>query len=230
MRQEAFKMLVQIFNEEIGRDTSLADFKKKLENMRTTYGRELKKVNASKQTGSGSNDIYVPALWYYPLFQFLEGTTEPCRPGTDTLDEASETESKGNVTSPDISASTSSTQIINTEICDKEGPADSGKSSQPKKQKMSIQSKQEKLLDAAQTLMTRQDDDWEIIGKHTVQPSPQPPQHHMMSQFPQASPEYNSTVQPFLQSIPQYTFEQPSSEYVNPTNATQQFKEELTQT
>lgn len=30
---------------------------------------------------------------------------------------------------------------------------------------MSIQSKQEKLLDAAQTLMTRQDDDWEIIGK-----------------------------------------------------------------
>ncbi|XP_072945160.1 uncharacterized protein [Epargyreus clarus] len=331
MRQEAFKMLVQIFNEEIGRDTSLADFKKKLENMRTTYGRELKKVNASKQTGSGSNDIYVPALWYYPLFQFLEGTTEPCRPGTDTLDEASETESKGNVTSPDISASTSSTQIINTEIYDKEGPADSGKSSQPRKQKMSIQSKQEKLLDAAQTLMTRQDDDWEIIGKsigvqlknlsthqqviaqkiindslfygklgkltdessitlspqhtvlhpriphryyhyssgssvtnsspqpcqqylaqpspqpspqyaihpspqsstqfiipqspqtppqHTVQPSPQPPQHHMMSQFPQASPEYNSTVQPFLQSIPQYTFEQPSSEYVNPTNAT----------
>lgn len=79
--------------------------------------------------------------------------------------QASETESKGNVTSPDISASTSSTQIINTEICDKEGPADSGKSSQPKKQKMSIQSKQEKLLDAAQTLMTRQDDDWEIIGK-----------------------------------------------------------------
>lgn len=48
MRQEAFKMLVQIFNEEIGRDTSLADFKKKLENMRTTYGRELKKVRSCR--------------------------------------------------------------------------------------------------------------------------------------------------------------------------------------
>ncbi|CAB3252724.1 unnamed protein product [Arctia plantaginis] len=67
MRQEAFKMLLQLFNEETGKNTTLADFKKKLENMRTTYGRELKKVNASKQTGSGSNDIYVPSVWYYRL-------------------------------------------------------------------------------------------------------------------------------------------------------------------
>lgn len=44
MRQEAFKMLLQLFNEETGKNTTLADFKKKLENMRTTYGRELKKV------------------------------------------------------------------------------------------------------------------------------------------------------------------------------------------
>ncbi|VVC86978.1 unnamed protein product [Leptidea sinapis] len=43
MRREAFKMLLQLFNEETGKNTTLADFKKKLENMRTTYGRELKK-------------------------------------------------------------------------------------------------------------------------------------------------------------------------------------------
>ncbi|CAB3224878.1 unnamed protein product [Arctia plantaginis] len=125
--------------------------------MRTTYGRELKKVNASKQTGSGSNDIYVPSVWYYRLFEFLEGTTEPCRPGTVTLDEIQ--------WSPEMSASTSSEQIINTEICEKEVPKVSTKISQPKKQKMSIQSRQEKLLDSAQILMTRQDDDWDIIGK-----------------------------------------------------------------
>ncbi|KAL4711573.1 hypothetical protein ACJJTC_003590 [Scirpophaga incertulas] len=66
MRQKSFKMLLQLFNKETGKNTTLAaDFKKKLENMRTTYGRELKKVNASKQTGSGSNDIYVPSVWYY---------------------------------------------------------------------------------------------------------------------------------------------------------------------
>ncbi|CAB3233200.1 unnamed protein product [Arctia plantaginis] len=170
MRQEAFKMLLQLFNEETGKNTTLADFRKKLENMRTTYGRELKKVNASKQTGSGSNDIYVPSVWYYRLFEFLEGTTEPCRPGTVTLDEASETESKVKVLlqiqwSPEMSASTSSEQIINTEICEKEVPKVSTKISQPKKQKMSIQSRQEKLLDSAQILMTRQDDDWDIIGK-----------------------------------------------------------------
>lgn len=52
MRQEAFKMLVQIFNEEIGRDTSLADFKKKLEDdygmTMSDYGREMKKVRSCR--------------------------------------------------------------------------------------------------------------------------------------------------------------------------------------
>lgn len=41
----------------------------------------------------------------------------------------------------------------------------STKISQSKKLKMSIQSRQERLLDSAQILMTRQDDDWDIIGK-----------------------------------------------------------------
>ncbi|CAB3232833.1 unnamed protein product [Arctia plantaginis] len=83
---------------------------------------------------------------------------------------ASETESKVKVLlqiqwSPEMSASTSSEQIINTEICEKEVPKVSTKISQSKKQKMSIQRRQEKLLDSAQILMTRQDDDWDIIGK-----------------------------------------------------------------
>ncbi|CAH4032676.1 unnamed protein product [Pieris brassicae] len=64
-----------------------------------------------------------------------------------------------------MSASTSSEQIINTEICEKEVPKVSTKISQSKKQKRSIQSRQEKLLVSAQILMTRQDDDWDIIGK-----------------------------------------------------------------
>ncbi|CAH4034439.1 unnamed protein product [Pieris brassicae] len=71
-----------------------------------------------------------------------------------------------NAESPkNVSASTSSEQIINTEICKKEVPKVSTKISQSKKQKMSIQSRQEKLLDSAQILMTRQDDDWDIMGK-----------------------------------------------------------------
>lgn len=64
-----------------------------------------------------------------------------------------------------MSASISSEQIINTEICDKEVLKVSTKISQSKKLKMSIQSRQERLLDSAQILMTRQDDDWDIIGK-----------------------------------------------------------------
>ncbi|KAL4709876.1 hypothetical protein ACJJTC_003839 [Scirpophaga incertulas] len=54
--------------------------------MRSTYLKEVKKVNASKHTGAGSQDIYVPSLWYFDNLSFLESTTESCRPLLDTME------------------------------------------------------------------------------------------------------------------------------------------------
>ncbi|XP_061717528.1 uncharacterized protein LOC133525244 [Cydia pomonella] len=85
LRNQTFELMFEIYRE-LGNNIDLANFKKKIENMRTSYSRELKKVNASKQTGSGIDDVYKPSLWYYTLFAFYEETTEPTRKGTDTLD------------------------------------------------------------------------------------------------------------------------------------------------
>ncbi|CAH1183896.1 unnamed protein product [Phaedon cochleariae] len=44
---------------------------KKLDSMRGCFRKEAKKVKASKTTGTGADDVYVPHLWYYEHLLFL---------------------------------------------------------------------------------------------------------------------------------------------------------------
>lgn len=44
---------------------------KKVNSFRTSYRRELKKVLKSEKSGSGSEDIYIPSLWFYGHLSFL---------------------------------------------------------------------------------------------------------------------------------------------------------------
>lgn len=40
---------------------------KKINNIRSTYKKERKKVADSKKSGAGATEIYSPKLWYYQL-------------------------------------------------------------------------------------------------------------------------------------------------------------------
>jgi hypothetical protein len=55
------------------KDANTAFVKRKINNLRTVFRRELNKVLKSKTTGSSVNEIYIPTLWYYDLLSF---TTE----------------------------------------------------------------------------------------------------------------------------------------------------------
>ncbi|XP_077350065.1 uncharacterized protein LOC143998265 [Lithobates pipiens] len=44
---------------------------KKIANLRTVFKKELNKIRASQKSGAGTDDIYVPRLWYYESLQFL---------------------------------------------------------------------------------------------------------------------------------------------------------------
>jgi hypothetical protein len=50
---------------------------KKINNIRSNYRKELKKVKASSRSGSGTEDIYQPKLWYFTLLTFLNDQEEP---------------------------------------------------------------------------------------------------------------------------------------------------------
>lgn len=58
--------------------------KAKIESLRASFRRELKKVRASKKTGSSTDDLYEPNLWYYDQLLF---TTDPeiVRKGVSSL-------------------------------------------------------------------------------------------------------------------------------------------------
>ncbi|XP_061717035.1 uncharacterized protein LOC133524893 [Cydia pomonella] len=59
---------------------------KKINNLRCTYNKEHKKVNASNKSGAGTEEIYEPKLWYYPLLKFLDDQHVP-RPSRSNLDD-----------------------------------------------------------------------------------------------------------------------------------------------
>lgn len=51
--------------------------KSKINTIRCTFKKENLKVKSSQISGSGTNDIYVPKLWYYDLLQFFTDREVP---------------------------------------------------------------------------------------------------------------------------------------------------------
>lgn len=51
---------------------------------RSDYRREIKKVLASKKSGAGVEDIYVPSVWYFEDLDFLRDHEIQMR-GTSTI-------------------------------------------------------------------------------------------------------------------------------------------------
>ncbi|XP_046386858.1 uncharacterized protein LOC124156375 [Ischnura elegans] len=88
-RNEAYNALLEIYKTSSGNAT-LSTLKKKLENIRTAYKREEKKVSASETTGAASDHVYVPKLWYYQYLSFLSEKPQ-ISSGTETLEEEGET-------------------------------------------------------------------------------------------------------------------------------------------
>ncbi|XP_071056913.1 uncharacterized protein [Onthophagus taurus] len=50
---------------------------KKINNLRSAYRKEMKKVIASKRTGAGEDEVYIPNLWYYEYLTFLADQEVP---------------------------------------------------------------------------------------------------------------------------------------------------------
>ncbi|CAB3248373.1 unnamed protein product [Arctia plantaginis] len=59
---------------------------KKINNLRTTYKKELNKIKTSCKSGAGTDEIYKPCLWYFELLSFLYDQEVP-RPSTSNIDD-----------------------------------------------------------------------------------------------------------------------------------------------
>ncbi|XP_049316691.1 uncharacterized protein LOC125775342 [Bactrocera dorsalis] len=57
---------------EIDSNASLDNLKSKINSLRSSYRRELKKKKRSEKSGAGVEDIHIPTLWYFDDLSFLE--------------------------------------------------------------------------------------------------------------------------------------------------------------
>lgn len=64
----------------------------KINSLRTSYRRELKKITASQKSGAETNDVYKPNLWYFNEIDFLRDQ-ETQMPKTSTVDGIDDVES-----------------------------------------------------------------------------------------------------------------------------------------
>ncbi|KAL0858933.1 hypothetical protein ABMA27_011357 [Loxostege sticticalis] len=61
---------------ELEPEADLSHLKRKIDNMKSCYQRELRKVNKSLLECTSKDDIHEPTLWYFKLFSFLDTKKE----------------------------------------------------------------------------------------------------------------------------------------------------------
>lgn len=61
---------------------------KKINSLRTCFRKELKKYKNSLTSGSGTEDIHKPNLWYFDLLLFLSDQETPRQDVMDTIEES----------------------------------------------------------------------------------------------------------------------------------------------
>lgn len=71
-----------------GVSATINEIKRKLDGIRCQYRREKNKMRKSKKSGTGTEDLYIPTLWFFDLLFFLNDAEEG-RASTSTMDEIS---------------------------------------------------------------------------------------------------------------------------------------------
>lgn len=75
-KNKAYEKLLLLYKQ-TDPNATIDTVKKKINNLRCTFRKELKKVRKSKRSGEGSDNIYVPTLWYFNLLMFTADQEEP---------------------------------------------------------------------------------------------------------------------------------------------------------
>lgn len=88
LKNNSYKVIIKKYKEVDQKQT------RKKNSLRTNFRKELKKVKASYGSGTGSDHIYVPSLWYFNQLFFLKDQ-EISVEGCSTI--TSQNEQEGNV-------------------------------------------------------------------------------------------------------------------------------------
>lgn len=86
-KNEAYELLLEKLKERDS-DATIETVKKRINNMRSVFRKEMKKISESKRSGASADEVYSPQLWYYSLLLFLKDQETPRKSATN-MDEVS---------------------------------------------------------------------------------------------------------------------------------------------
>lgn len=89
-KQKAWEKLTEKWKE-VDKNATIELVKRKYHGIRSSYRRELQKIRKSERSGAGSEDVYVPTLWYFENLNFLLDQ-ETQLEGISTMDDSFEEE------------------------------------------------------------------------------------------------------------------------------------------
>ncbi|KAM4027915.1 uncharacterized protein ACNLHF_012507 [Anomaloglossus baeobatrachus] len=77
-KREAYAKLIALFQQhDPSEKVDETMVRKKIQGLRTVFKKELNKIERSKRSGCGTDDIYVPSLWYFNLMDFTRNQELP---------------------------------------------------------------------------------------------------------------------------------------------------------
>ena len=77
----AYSKILETINNSFQTKFTLSDIKNRIHCIRSQYQREVRKINASKKSGSGSDDLHKPKLYFFARLGFLvrDGEIRPTK-------------------------------------------------------------------------------------------------------------------------------------------------------
>jgi hypothetical protein len=93
LKSEGYEAMVRKLKE-MDSNANRETVKKRINGLRTNYRRELNTIKESKKSEAGTNDIYIPTLWYFKEIDFLrhQETAAECTSTMDSDEEEQFTE------------------------------------------------------------------------------------------------------------------------------------------
>jgi len=77
-KNAAYKKLL-VFYKVLKNNSTIDDVKKKINTLRSNFRKELKKINDSKRSGAGTDDVYQPSSWLFEELSFLTDLEQPTK-------------------------------------------------------------------------------------------------------------------------------------------------------
>lgn len=76
-KEDAYKCLVTFCKEKGFPEATREFVVKKIQSLRGSFRKELKKVYDSQRSGKGADEVYTPSLWYYNHLLFTKDQEQP---------------------------------------------------------------------------------------------------------------------------------------------------------